>query len=761
MKILTPSEFKEQNPNAYLGDYLAYLERMQTKTEEDLANAQKYSFDKDVIDSINNQAKEILKMTTIVQKHLEKAILDTIDTLTLIELQSYFIFDEEDMASEPTPEEIEAKKQEIGERLKEIEQKIADDIRQNGREAHFYDAKDVDDFFAQSKEPYEFIEGLLDSLIPEKTYESSAKRLNEQLITALETECRIQNIKLSSEEINKTASEIMGFLEIIKNIQSYPSSAKSQFAQRVLSNTGIKRFLPEGFDKKTATYLIYDLMNLEKLNTSFYLGLPEPLRNRLANGRLRKEPFGTLFSVYQAYLNGEELPCDDLSQEEKEEKRRLEAKLGFLSNERAMRSALRKRISGMMGNQIYAKDIDSIIKDEEIRFKKLKESLSNAGSILSEKMSDLEIAQSIYLDPEYKAFFHAITHNTINRNYRRSGIEMTDEVVLPYIDVEKRRSEQFDIMINLQNRLEEIYNEIITKKRAFFITKKRREKIDALEEQYQNELKACIETLKGRNLVYVDAPRIADTSTVGNIELLPPEEEQRNITDFSELNGLKPALWNTFTGINENIKKKTLEANPLYDSWDAFYQDLMQTYTDLVYKLFSFDIDEDGYYFFATSAEDRERLIKLQTTIIAILTSVYEERKAFRERFGEFTLPVDSEKALELRYFLGPDVNPSRDNLAYYIEITEAKIAEIKELFASHYTLCNELGIAIPEGIEADDEKNIAATTALNDKIQNLAIEGVTNLEEAISHRDILSGLEKYPVPSARVRKYYDEHRKK
>ncbi len=782
MKILNPNEYKSQNPNAYLDDYLSYLEDAQKAAEETLQSAKSLLDDNSILEDIRTQAEEIFQMAMLVEEYMGQIVLKSIDTLSLEELQSYFNFDSENEQADEQKEKLEEEKSNIKSRLDEIEKQIASNLYANGRVKDFYELDDVKIFFQENPNPDQFLEDLLSSFEDNST-NKIVDTFKKQLTVVLKTESQIQSIELSTTDIDELVEKIIDLFRTCKNILSYTPDAKTQLTKAILSESGIKQILPGTFDENTALYIIHDLMNLKKLNTAFYTNLPSSLQEKLANGRLQGETYETLLKTYQAFLSGEVLPSDDLSQEEKEEKKELEGKLEkvnydlasvdaekeshqkFLTNAEAMRSILREMILEELHGQVSAKDIDSIIKEAEKKAEKLKTELEEANKLLSTKTRDLEKAQEILLDSEYHYFFQSVEQNNVRRLYKAFGVNVTEEVILPFLEEEKRRYRQIDIMVTLQNTLSSIYGSIKEKEeKSNFITRNLpayKESLKQLNEKYQKAIEEAFQNLKQNRLFSINAPQISNESTLGNVIILPSANQQLEPTSFSEMSGLKQSFWNMSTGIDENTKQRFLAMNTETD-WETYYQNLMKKQAELVTKLLSFEVGNDGYYTFASSKEEREELKHLQTTIIEILSSIYEERRSFRQSLGDMPTILEAEKVEELEYFLGHGANLSRENLVSYIDQTQNKIESLKALLLNNRSLCLKLGIELPDDgtiiiNDASEEEN----NTLENRIQSLNIDGVTNLEEAIAYRNLLLGLEEYTVPPTKVKQFYLEHKKK
>lgn len=781
MKILSPIEYKERNKSAVIDDYIEYLESATKEVEEALSNAQNLQLDSLFVAAIKKRADEIIQMSIIVEEYMGQIVLKSLDTLTLKELQSYFDFDREAKEREDKKTNLLNEKKQINSRLEVLQKQISDNLYANGRLKDFYENKDVDKFFESNKNPLAYITAILSTPTEDQLFEKAIEELEKLLSVVIVTECKIQNVVLSSNSIDEIVKKIVGLFKKCKNIANYSPESKQQLSKIILSETGIKQVLPEDFDESTPVNIINDLMNLKKLITPFYLSLPVALQERLADERLQGETYKTLHKAYLAFLKGEELPADDLNQAEKKEKAELEKKLEkinfelslletnknseeeFLSNEDKMRSVLRQIISDSIKGLPTAKDISTLIENAESKENNQRKALQDASNEYIAKKSSLDEAMKILTDPEYNYFFDSVELNNVHRLYNIFGVNVTEEVIAPFLNSEKRRLMQFEIMTDLQNSLSNLENKINSlKAKTNFITmhfSSYKESMRKLEEQYQKAVEEAYNKLKDGKLFYVNAPTISDDSTIGNV-ILEREKNRKTPTDFSEVSGLEQSFWNMSTGIDENTKEKFLSRNPEYTSWEEYYQNLMQQQSYLASRLFSFERTYDEHFCFSATEEDRKKLLELQKTIIEILTSIYEERKAFRQKLGDSFIILDQDKKEKLEYFLGKNSNTSRENLVNYIEQTKLRIIELEEFLANNYSQCISLGIDIPEGITEGIKTDDIEQQELEEKIKALNIDGVTNLDEAIRYRDILLGLEEYQTPPERIKQYYLEHKK-
>lgn len=779
MKILSPSEYKLKQPNAYLGDYLTYLESAQQELEETLANAKNFTLSTTVIDNIQKQAEEILRMSKLIEEYMGQIVLGAVDNLSLEELQSYFNFEELDKISIEKKANLTDEKEKIYSRLAEIDREIDNTLYANGRIKDFYQEDDTKEFFKEYPTPDKYLQNWLEKEAVAET--NCIKDLRNIIELTILAECEIQNVELNSAELNALCDNLVELFRKSLNIVKFSSGASEEVVRVILSESGIKKYLPDLFDDNTNINLINDMMNLIKFDTKFYKNLPEALRKNLATERLKGKSYEILLKTYQAFLNNEELPNDDLSLDEKQERQecvnRIEqigheldvldreqgARMEFLNNKEEMCSSLKTAILETIEDKVTSKDIDTLIKTEDEKADKLKSDLVASNDLLFNEIKNLERAKTILIDPNYHEFFQAVEFNNVRKVYRNYGVGVTDEAILPYLEAEKRRFEQLEIMVNLQNKLsdiDDIINKLKNRTHKFIkYLPFYKKKIQDLDIQYLDMINESFKELKEKNLFYVDAPQISDESTVGNIIILPMEDRFEP-KSFSELSRLSQTLWNMQSGIDENTKGYILSKNLEFDNWEDYYQNLIEEYSSLMHKLFDFEMNEEKHYNFASSKEERERLLCLQQDIIEILSSVYEERKAFRNRLGNSDISLDADKVLELESLLGVRANLSRENLANYIELTVMKIAKLKSFLSHNYATCLDLGIQLYPGISATEDTGKEKLNELNMKIQMLKINGVNNLEDAIAYRDLLLALEEYTVPDSQVKDYYLKYRK-
>lgn len=768
MKILNLNEYKSQYPGAYLNDYLTYLENMQLGAEEAYQNAQSFPLNDATLSQIQNQIEDIFKIAVAIEEYMGRVVLNSLDALTLEELQTYFDFDEKRQKMADSRKKLEEEKQELGRVVSEIDDQIATSLYENGRVKTFYETSDVADFFKEPKTEMDYMKELLTT--------NMSISFKEKLEQALTMECGIQNITLKEEE---KEAIIQGILELIsksRKILQYSEEATEQIIDIMLSSSGIGKILPSSFSEESYLYLVQDLIHLPKLDTAFYIRLPKALQNSLITERFQGKKYHILSRSYQAFLNGEELPSQDLNSEEKKKKKEIEEKIAkieydldclvaeersqqaFLSDANAMRSVLRETISGMLDkNQASLESIDKAIQNAEEKRAELEKELKEATELFARKTELLEEARVLLVDPNYQAFFQAVEKNNLRRVYTAFGVNVTEEVIKPFLDEEKRRYKQIDVLTDLQQRLNDIFAQITTKKQTSnFITRNLPSFKDSLEQlkiQYQQAILNAFVSLQKNGLFYINAPRISEESSVGNVVCLPTVVH-REPNNFDEVRGLQQTFWNIPTNVDSNTQKKFFPIHSSFASWEDYVLDLMEKQKVLVSKLFNFRKDKDEYYYFEMTDEEREELKELQSTIVEIATSLYEERKAFRQELGSEMTPLDSIKVVELEQFLGKGANLSRENLANYIDQTEKELERLRKLLISNKSYCEKFGIVLPPEL-ADDEELTPTTVDLDASIKALHIDTVTTLEDAVDYRGLLFGLDEYTVPSGQVKQFY------
>ncbi len=768
MKILTAKEYKEKNPEAYLNDYINYLEEQQKEAETVLESAKSLALSEDVLKQIEAQSREITHILELIETRLGQIILNTVDHLSLEELQAYFDYSVEQKEQEEKKAELEAEKQELEEALSKVNDEIEANLIQNGRSRELYDQTNIGDFFDENITPVQLYSNLLSGNVTEFLHQDIKK--------ALEIECKIQNITLSEKELEKLATQFVSLIRESQKILEYSEDAKEQLAQNLMTENGFLRILPPDFDKQTPIFIAYDFMSFSKTRTYFYDILPPTLQQTLTKERFIGETYESLKRTYEAYQNGDETANEDLNEKERKEKARLEEQLSkvnyditcldtkiearnnFLSDEDALRSVLKAAIEKQLErSQISTEEIRSVVVETEDAANALKAQLVSAYEEYMKKTEMLIKARTILISSSYDSFFYAVDQNNTRRIYKAFGVMATEKVVEPFVGTEQRRLEQLQIMVAIQNELERIGKAIKEKKaNSNFITRQfsaYRDSLNRLEAQFNQAKTNGFQKLQSKQLCYIYAPKISCSIMEDGVCLMP-NVVTIDPQSFEELRERQQGFWDLSTGIDKNTQRKYLENNLSFVDWDGFAKDLMQRQEELVTKLFDFEKEEDFNFHFSITPEERKTLLKIQQTILDIAESVYEERRNFRQCLGTHMNVLDEKKKAELEAILGKGSNLCRENLATYIENTEEELAVLKKLLFGNRALCGELSLELPEEspVYAETENDLEV------RIRNLNIEGIETLQQARFYLNLLSELDTYTVSKEGIKTFCLEH---
>ena len=299
MKILSPSEYKKQNKDAYLNDYITYLEEKQQEIEIVMESAKFFALSESVLFDIEKQSEEIMNILIVIEKYTEQIILNSIDTLSLSELQSYF---ESLNDFDNRREKANKKKARLRQKLLIINGRIEENLYQNGRKKEFYQVDDVEEFFKENMSR----EQLLGNVLSDNTLETLEIDFKE----VVKMEGEFQQVILSDDKIEYLWLEFVGLIEKCKKILGYSEESKDQLIKILLSEKGIGQIFNSEFHENTYMYIVDDLLNLSKIRTKFYQGLPSELQKKLLTEGFKGDIYQELYATYQSIKNGEELETD-------------------------------------------------------------------------------------------------------------------------------------------------------------------------------------------------------------------------------------------------------------------------------------------------------------------------------------------------------------------------------------------------------------------------------------------------------------------
>ena len=770
MKILSPSEYKKQNKDAYLNDYVTYLEEKQQEIEIVMESAKFFALSESVLFDIEKQSEEIMNILIVIEKYTEQIILNSIDTLSLSELQSYF---ESLNDFDNRREKANKKKARLRQKLLIINGRIEENLYQNGRKKEFYQVDDVEEFFKENMSR----EQLLGNVLSDNTLETLEIDFKE----VVKMEGEFQQVILSDDKIEYLWLEFVGLIEKCKKILGYSEESKDQLIKILLSEKGIGQIFNSEFHENTYMYIVDDLLNLSKIRTKFYQGLPSELQKKLLTEGFKGDIYQELYATYQSIKNGEELETD-FNKKELLKKAKVEKLLEgieytltsidaeekcnreFLSDREAMISILKsKMIAFFKENQISLNFVNEIIEDTEEKLGNYKLKLLEKLDLFLSKTKKLKLAQRILLNPSYHSFFEDVELLNKRKLYQAMGVNATEKVIEPFLLEEKRRFEQIYIIVNMQQELEKIYDMIRDKKEhSNFITKRLpsyKEELKTLETTYQVVKEKAFQELQEKNLFQVNAPCVKSNIALGTIEVLPSRALVEIPSTFEELCKLSQTFWDMSIEFDTNTQNRFLADQTEFENWSDYIYSLMYRQGSLVCSLFNYCKDQDGYYRF-NPPENREELLKVQARIVAIADFACKERIKFKQEMEEKEISLDSRKVEELEAILGKNSNLSRDALALYIENAKQELKELTIFLAQHQEDYSKLGIMLPNINGEAKEPSVSKYDELEARMKLLHIDEIETLEDAKCYRNLLLELNEYTVPKEDIKTFYLKHRK-
>ena len=282
-------------------------------------------------------------------------------------------------------------------------------------------------------------------------------------------------------------------------------------------------------------------------------------------------------------------------------------------------------------------------------------------TILDTKTKELEVATSVLLDPAYQSFFQKVEIQ--NSRMLSHAIFKKQEDLTSLLDLEYKRREQILTMVALENVLENIEEEIKEEKKGVLKYKKqeREEQTFHRKKKYQQVVQDGFIKMKEKNLLSVTAE-----NKMNHIF----EEE----IPFGEEACLKQSFISSFY-VDTKTKEAFLQEDAHFYTWEEFILFLTKTQRRFVKKLFSFTKNEEGYYSFLLTANERELLIEVQDTLLQVLNMFFQNQKDFRKSLESYDTTLIDEQVKKIESFLGEGSNLSRENVAHFIEKTKEQLA--------------------------------------------------------------------------------------
>lgn len=776
MSILSQNNYKELNPNASLEEYIDYLERSQRDLEEAMEIASSLDLDKGIVEDLQKKMDEIVNIATILIKNQDKIIINSIELLTIEELQEYFQSEKESLSKEKqkllnSKNKLQAELQRTTNEFQKhlhLCQKQEEEFRQNNTKIFF--------------QPIDSTTKMVTSFM----YDSyNRDELFNNFKNAILQESKIQQKFISEERASELSEEILSLIEKYRMIAKQMSSRDENLAKKLLSQEGkltIFSILPEEFDYQTCHYLIIDILCKEKRKTDFYQHLSPNTQKQLVEERFQGEKYKELYLLYQKVQRGESLLEDlipkDIQQEKSAIKEQIESvdKLlvtieaeeetisQLLGNKQEMQENLKRKFSSMMqieSTEELIKRIEQALEKSEQLSADFQQKLKNTVIEIENMMKDIEEANQILSNSYYQNYFEQEEIRTTKLLLKTLGISATEMVTEPYLDVEEKRLIQFETIINIQRELSKIQQTYQTLEperkhylRNFIKSKAYQEKMETLKKHYQQIVNDGFNKLKEQNCLNVLAPTIDILkSKKGHIVTVPQNVKvPQNFDDLANV-----AENQTFMDLIHSSFLSNMEGEFCKeDDWSHVIEDAQNTQISLTFKLFDFKKDEEGFYKFSITDEEAKKLLEVQTFIIKILKKDYEIRSQFTQMANQRTIILEWEKEKEFEKKFGGEFR--KETLENFILEMSKKIELLWLFLLKNKDECHKLNIEIPEEILKKEESLVEDTEKsrlVNQPFLDLNIEGIKTIEDAKKYREVLLEMKKFKVSPEQITKMY------
>lgn len=771
MKVLYPKEFIETTKSDDLTAYIQYLEGKQTEAKEVLENAREFSLGEKVIAEIDSQLREILTISSLIESYMYIVVMNSLDKLSISELQSFFSNELAVLEEEVT--RLHSEMEEARRGLTDVRNEIAEKDREDKEYYDLFKAKDTEDFF-QELDYGEYLAKLLSN--------RSLEDLDEILKCILIDYRKRHGISLSEEYINKIVARVVDTLKKSKTILSYSKTAKDELVAKLEE---AEEFYPkvqlEGTNILSAELdLIFELMKYDKCNTDFFRGLSVEMQDDIENKWYDSSVYRKLRDTYDSICLGEK-QVSSVSLETRELEKSSSEKYGdlekaynksresldrmrnsFLQNRDKMLTRLKRTLMSYVSSSVSLEDLDQAIGQYSVlRHTKHSELLAIVDAI-GDREKLIAKAQSMLENEEYIRLFQELDVTNLVRVLKAFGVDYSEDSVSPLVEVEARRLNQANIIIDMQRSMEYIKRCMDKMKRESNIFTRLRsaynQKIEEYKEQYHKRMIEGLDRLRDFNLLEVKGPFFNFNKPSSWDDLVPvvPKKDTTVINSFDDIFLVEQEFWDFSTGLSEEETARLEEALSIED-WTAESKVLREEQRVLYKKLFSCSKDAEGFYEFRLDDNERSRLASLQGYICSIteeIKNIYLSRRIYMDGTARVNAYNYSDELQELRNLLGDGVAPSKQALNNFISQKKEEIAELERKLASQRCLCEGFGIEVPE---VDDE--IADESVdLNEGIRRLGIAGVSTYEEAVSYRDVVRGLSDftiYPKDDNQVKSFY------
>lgn len=762
MQILYPKDFKATTNSSNLKDYITYLEERRNEARSVLESAKDFTLDDNIVTEINRQLEEILRIISIIESYESVVVINSIDRLSLEELQKYF--KDYKNPADNEREDLENQITELKAKLKEVSLRIEEAEKHDSEYANYFSAVDTSNFFVGT-DPKDYLNSVLSQTIGEE--------ITTSIRNAIKVEGLLQDVELSDEQIVQFTNNVLNVLKKGQQILKFSGNARSQLVQSLFTDKGLCSSELYGglLCKESGLYILLDIMNQSRLQTEFFVGLSEENKSVLIEERLNGALYNELAESYRRLTAGEKLPSsvsqkdlelkDGLENEISELEEKLDVLISnnasansFLSNSEAMKQELKSIVSSIVGKPILVDDINEAIKNTKASTEGIEHDLRTAAQELNSKKVTLGNIRRILDDPNYSRYFEIVKDRKIYQLYKDLGLNSLETTFRPFVITEFRRTDQVTTLVNLFNELDaikkemnEFYSSLNGLTRRLPATEKR---LKEFKDKYQACIDTALEKMRSKNLFVVNTPSITFNSDMNlGFTVVEPGASETVIKELEDLTFMfnRQTFWDMTSAVDENTKEAILmECGPL-DNWDMYISTLMESQIALMRRLFNFS-KSNGYYDFSITAEERRKLVEVQKTLCDIAKMTYDNRVDYRDRLEKANLEYD-EAIAELG-----NTDYTREELEAYSKELEEQITSLASTLYKNRTTCEKFGVHIDFNdinISMDEEELPSPFGA----IENLGLNGVHTVEDAELYSSVITGLDGFYLEPEDVKSFY------
>lgn len=705
MKLLNFKEFKENAPSEVtLKDYLSYLDSKRLEVEEAMAIAKEFGLTEVASPELNEKMAFLDKFLEIIDGNKKKVIMQSIDKLSLEDLQLLYS-DKIDVYTREL-DEIKSKLRYYDAKIETEKESYSKKMLDNGYAEEYFEQEDTADFFENPMSAFEYVKFILEQ------DEINEEELKQMLSIAIRFELKKANKKANDNVIKCMIDGIVAIFVKCYKLNKMLSNKSEYIANSLLSNNGISKIIVELFGKDITDNLFLDMQNIVKESYEFFKYLPKDVQEKLRDERINGDCFKGLFDYYYSLLNGyasqfkpfDTKKLDRLIEERtnvKEEivlaKNKIEAEKQFMQDGEKVGEYLKSQINLDDSNVPSYEMLNNFVqlaqggmKEEMLRISKIDEEMANNTNAINR-------LEEILNTPAY-----------VDDSEQNNQITPA-MLIEPIVDIEQARYDQIKIMVDAQKKLEakeQQIKELKENKVKSVVSKSCRQLLSQYKSEYNNIILDTYSKLDNDGIALVEAPNIVVDREHGQVSIASAKNKYPE--NFDELVTVTQVFWNIEEYRDEILNYGILSKEDI--------EKLTTIQQHCVKKLFSYTKNKEGFYEFSIEEGERDYLLHCQDSIVCLAKALYEARLNKTDVQGN----LDSEIVDELKS-MGLEVFNKEELQRKIFSLTKANDA-----------LKNEKDILV-------------------EKCKDSMIEGIDSVEEAILYRDMLVGIDEYYVSTDEI----------